>query len=63
MDQVSPIEINRRRQSLNAKIRQAAKQRQVHPDLIRHQYVFALFFKLLFADDSLGWCLLGEYTG
>ena len=59
MDQVSPIEINRRRQSLNAKIRQAAKQRQVHPDLIRHQYVFALFFKLLFADDSLGWCLLG----
>lgn len=59
MDHVSPAEISKRRQSPNAKIRQAAKERQVHPALIRHQFVFALFFKRLFSDGSLGWCLLG----
>lgn len=57
--QRSPLELARLRQSLTAKLNAKAKDRGVPADVIRKQYIFAVFLGRIFRDQSAQWVLLG----
>lgn len=54
-----PQKLFRLRKSLDARLRNKARERKVTPDLIRKQYVFALFLQRLFVGNVDQWLLLG----
>ncbi|MGP6175382.1 nucleotidyl transferase AbiEii/AbiGii toxin family protein [Corynebacterium sp. A21] len=51
--------LQRLRKILSTKITTVARGKGVDPQLVRKQYVFALFFKRLFHGDTADWMLLG----
>ncbi|QGU08747.1 hypothetical protein COCCU_14285 (plasmid) [Corynebacterium occultum] len=51
--------LQRLRKILSTKITTVARSKGVDPQLVRKQYVFALFFKRLFHGDEGNWMLLG----
>lgn len=51
--------LQRLRKLLANQISAVARGKGVDPQLVRKQYVFALFFKRIFHDDSHSWMLLG----
>jgi predicted nucleotidyltransferase component of viral defense system len=56
---LDPLELQKLRRSLSAKLRNEARDRGTAPDYIRKQYVFAIFFNRLFSKENSGWLLLG----
>lgn len=61
MTHYSPIELARLRQSLNQKLRTEANRRGASADMVRKQFVFAIFLGRLFSkpESDPQWVLLG----
>jgi predicted nucleotidyltransferase component of viral defense system len=57
--QPGPLELRRYGRSLNDRLRNEARARKIATDYVRKQYVFALFFNRLFAEEHSDWVLLG----
>ena len=51
--------LQRLRKILSNKITTVARGKGVDPQLVRKQYVFAVFFKRIFHGDDHSWMLLG----
>lgn len=57
--QNNPLQAAQLRAQLSQKLRDEARRRQVSPDFVRKQYVFALFYRRIFATTNNEWMLLG----